>query len=152
LPLNRVADRWTTEGAKFLQADKLLDATATGPRWLLNPEIAEAVARILLSGEVDGRYELGPWVLMPNHVHMIIRPRLDLPKAISWIKACTARDANCLLNRTGRQFWARDYFDRWIRNRYEEQRIENYISQNPVKAGLCATPEDWPWSSRDLRR
>ncbi len=49
------------------------------------------------------------------------------------------------LNRKG-PFWAKDYFDRWIRNLDEEQRITRYIERNPVKAGLCSTPEDWLWS------
>jgi hypothetical protein len=40
-----------------------------------------------------------------------------------------------------------DYFDRWIRNTIEEQRITRYIEQNPVRAGLCLVPEEWPWSS-----
>jgi REP element-mobilizing transposase RayT len=151
LPLSAVADCWTTEGAKFLQGDRLLDASASGPRWLLDSKIADAIVNILLNGKQAGRYELGAWVLMPNHVHLILRPPSDLPGAMSWIKACSARDANRLLGRT-EQFWARNYFDRWIRSGDEEQRITRYIEQNPVKAGLCSRPEDWAWSSASAHR
>ncbi len=147
LPLAVTADRWTTEGAKFVRADRLLDASATGLRRLKQPAIAASIVRILLQGRGSGEYELGAWVLMPNHLHVILRPRLDLPKVISGIKACSARDANRLLNHTGCPFWARDCFDRWIRNTVEEQRVTRYIEQNPVRAGLCLAPEDWPWSS-----
>jgi REP element-mobilizing transposase RayT len=148
--VERDTDLWTSDGAKFVSGDRLLDAAATGPRWLLQPVIADAVVSILLGG----RFELGAWVVMLNHVHIVLRPCLDLPKTISGIKACSARDANRLLGRVGRPFWARDYFDRWIRNGDEEQRITRYIEYNPVKAGLCLVPEDWPWSSakRGYRR
>ena len=147
LPISATADCWTTEGAKLVIADRLLDADATGPRWLNQPEIAGSFVRNLLEGAEKGLYNLGAWVVMSNHVHLVLRPEFDLPRVISRIKACSARDANRLLGQTGLRFWARDYFDRWIRDRNEEQRITRYIEQNPVKAGLCQAPEDWPWSS-----
>jgi putative transposase len=84
---------------------------------------------------------------MPNHIHVIVQPLLTLPTAIAWIKACSARDANRILGRSHHAFWARNYFDRWIRNSSEERQITGYIEQNPVKAKLCLTSEDWPWSS-----
>jgi REP element-mobilizing transposase RayT len=147
LPLTKVADRWTTAGAKFVHEDKLLDAASTGPKWLIEPEVAQLVVRVLHQGVADGEYELGSWVLMPNHVHLVIRPSLDLPAAVRSIKGRTARPANQFLNRSGQPFWARDYFDRWIRDRHEEERINKYIVHNPVKAGLCSVPETWRWSS-----
>jgi len=147
LPVCAAADFWTSEGAKFVRADRLLDAGATGPRWLMKPDIAASVARNLLECEANGQYELGAWVLMSNHVHVVLRPQFDLSKVISGIKARSARDANRLLGHAGRPFWARDYFDRWIRDRDEERRITRYIEENPVKAGLCRAPHDWPWSS-----
>ena len=107
LPLNVTADHWTTEGAKFVRADRLLDAGATGPRWLMQPAIAATVVKTLRECEEKGQLELGAWVVMSNHVHVVLRPRCDLSKVVSGIKACSARDANRLLARTGRQFWAR---------------------------------------------
>jgi REP element-mobilizing transposase RayT len=142
-----VADCWTSDGAKFVAGDRLLDAAATGPRWLQKPEIAQSVVHVLREGEKFMRYELRAWVVMPNHVHIVLRPAIDLSKIVAAIKASGARDANCLLTRSGERFWARDYFDRWIRNVDEEQRIVRYIERNPVKAGLCKSSEDWPWSS-----
>ena len=38
-------------------------------------------------------------------------------------------------------------YDHWVRNEREFHRIVAYIEENPVSAGLAATPEDWPWSS-----
>jgi REP element-mobilizing transposase RayT len=98
----------------------------------------------------DGqRYVLGPWVVMPNHVHVIVRPLgTQLLDEIlrSW-KGFTAREANRILNRTGQPFWAREYYDHVLRDDQERAALADYTADNPVKAGLCARWEDWPWSS-----
>jgi REP element-mobilizing transposase RayT len=41
---------------------------------LIEPAVAEAVINIFEKGSQDGRYELGTWVLMPNHVYLVLRP------------------------------------------------------------------------------
>ncbi|HXJ39928.1 MAG TPA: transposase [Bryobacteraceae bacterium] len=147
LPVSAVADLITTNGAKFIAGDRLLDAASTGPRWLTDPAVARAVISILNRGVSERRYDLGAWVLMPNHIHVTIRPVHGLSSAIGWLKSCTGRDANRILKRTSQPFWARDYFDRRIRDRTAEAKIVRYIENNPVKAGLCATSDEWPWSS-----
>jgi REP element-mobilizing transposase RayT len=124
----------------------MLDARATGPKWLARPDIAIAVAEELAAGAVNGYYELGSWVIMPNHVHILLCPAVQISRIVSGIKATTARVANRLLNRTG-PFWSRNYFDRWIRDSKEEQRVVRYIENNPVKAGLCADATAWPFSN-----
>jgi REP element-mobilizing transposase RayT len=146
LPVQRIAESWTTEGAGFLAFDKVLDARATGPQWLTRPGIARAVIGALYAGQRKGFYELGSWVVMPNHVHALICPVGDLSKIVSGIKVTSAKEANRLLNRTG-AFRSRDYFDRCARNSAEERRIMSYIENNPVKAGLCRDASAWAYSS-----
>jgi putative transposase len=63
------------------------------------------------------------------------------------LKGFTAREANKLLGRTGEPFWRRESYDRWVRDESEWNRIARYIERNPVKAGLVAQIEDYPWSS-----
>lgn len=98
-----------------------------------------------------GFYQLGNWVVMPNHVHALVLPFMELPRVIAGIKSVSARQANCLLRRPG-AFWAKDYFDRWIRDSAAEFRIARYIEGNPVKAGFCTEPEDWRFSSAHDKR
>lgn len=62
------------------------------------------------------------------------------------IKRNSSYKANEVLNRGG-QFWQPDYFDRYIRDQEHFDRAVRYIENNPVKAGLCATPCDWKYSS-----
>jgi len=114
---------------------------------LKDPRIAHLVSEAIL--KFDGeRFELLAWVLMPNHVHILLRTckGYALKDVIHSIKSFTASEANRLLERKGR-FWSPDYFDRFIRDRTHYTRTIEYIENNPVAAGLCSRPEEWPWGS-----
>jgi putative transposase len=154
LPIARVADFWTIGGPKFVELDQILDAVPTGPRWLEQPRIAEIVVNALLKGERESRYELGAWVIMPNHVHAALHPLgdYDLASTVRGIKGSSACEANRFLKRCGSRFWAKDYFDRRIRDWDHEGRVTRYIENNPVKAGLCGGVADGPWSSASEKR
>lgn len=62
------------------------------------------------------------------------------------MKGGTARAANLILGRTG-AFWERDYFDRYIRDETHLAAVMRYIEQNPVKAGLVASAQEWRYGS-----
>jgi REP element-mobilizing transposase RayT len=102
---------------------------------------------VIRAGASRNLYELQAWVVMPNHVHLLILPHVPMPQVTHWIKGSTAREANQLLGRTGKPFWQHESYDHWVRNEREFQRIVAYIEENPVSAGLAATPDGWPWSS-----
>jgi putative transposase len=99
----------------------------------------------------QGFCESQAWVIMPNHVHLLILPQAALLKITHWIKGRTAREANRLLGRAGAPFWQHESYDHWVRSQKELHRIAAYIEENPVSAGLAATPEDWPWSTATRR-
>jgi hypothetical protein len=101
LPVEKMTDLYTSEGAKFVAFDRLPDARSTGPKWLSIPETAEATKQTLISGEQAGYYELGSWVITPNHVHILICPRTELPRIVAGINQKSAKEANQILNRTG---------------------------------------------------
>ncbi len=69
---------------------------------------------------------------MPNHVHMLIKPNVDLPFAMQSIKGNSARLVNQILCKKG-QFWAADYFDRLIRDERHFRLVYEYIKNNPLK-------------------
>ena len=111
------------------------------------PENAGIVADALsfFDGE---RYKLLAWVIMPNHVHAMIEQieghRLD--RIVHSWKSFTAKQINRRLNSEGR-IWARDYFDRYVRDERHYLNAICYIENNPVKAGLVRLAEDWAYSS-----
>ena len=122
-----------------------------GECWLRHESIACLVEDAFL--EFDGiRYRLHAWTIMPNHVHVLFTsmPNASLGTVISSWKRFTARHANRLLGRSG-AFWQTDYWDRFIRNDEHFAATENYIDQNPVKAGLIENPRLWPYGSARLK-
>lgn len=129
------------------KVDGYLDA-GHGACWLRCPEIANLVAGAL--GFFEGRrYELRAWVVMPNHVHVVVwpRPPWTLSKILHSWKSFTASRANRILGRVGQPFWQVESFDHLIRNDEDLARCCAYTVNNPVKAGLCRRPEEWKWSS-----
>jgi REP element-mobilizing transposase RayT len=88
---------------------------------------------------------------MPNHVHILISPGIDVDKITRAIKGRSARLANTLLGRSGQPFWQAESFDHWIRSPRQFRDVRNYIELNPVKAGFVDRPEDWPFSSASGR-
>ncbi|MEK7404236.1 MAG: transposase [Acidobacteriota bacterium] len=90
---------------------------------------------------------LHAWVIMPNHMHLILEPRMALPDIMRWLKGRTSRVANRILGRTGKPFWQDESFDHWVRSEGELQELIGYVERNPVKAKLVEAEEQWPWSS-----
>ncbi|MBI4581402.1 MAG: transposase [Planctomycetes bacterium] len=122
-----------------------LDA-GRGECWLADPQVGTIVQGALL--HFDGRrYDLHGWVIMPNHIHVLVTPRdsFSLPALLHSWKSFTASTANKSLGRRG-AFWQDDYFDRYVRSETDFARDMDYIAENPVRAGLCRTSADWKWS------
>jgi REP element-mobilizing transposase RayT len=123
-----------------------------GACYLRDPRVGEIVENALLHFE-GRRYQLFAWVVMPNHVHVMIQVQEGFPlRGIvqSW-KSFTAKAANRILHRSG-NFWFADYFDRFIRDADHFAHAIAYIHDNPVKAGLVAHPADWTFTSARFSR
>ena len=138
--------QWQSDAKKRRQVEQWLDS-GYGACYLREPSIAALLQRALL--HFDGeRYRLIAWVVMPNHVHVLVEMQEGYPLAQvvhSW-KSFVAHQANKLLNREG-QFWYRDYYDRFIRNEKHFDAVVAYIHNNPVKAGLVQAATDWEFGS-----
>jgi type I restriction enzyme R subunit/putative DNA methylase len=127
--------------------DRYLDTTRIGPRYLVQEPIAQLVTAALDRGVELGLYDLDAYVLMANHVHVLLLPKAVPSRLLQWLKGTTAREANQVLGRIGESFWQRESYDHWVRDERERGRIAAYIENNPVQAGLVGRPEDYRWSS-----
>lgn len=122
-----------------------------GAQALADPASAQFVQDAVL--HFDGeRYRVLAWCVMPNHVHVLIEQSegYSLPDVVRSWKTFTAARINAFRGEGG-AFWARDYFDRFMRNETQFARAVAYIEANPVKAGLCERPEAWRFSSASHR-
>ncbi len=137
--------------AERLKIEQWLDS-GMGCCALRHPKVAEYLEDTLLHFHGD-RYDLHAWCIMPNHVHLLVQTHHEMGTIVQAWKSFSAR---WILNQNESfklgipkpdQLWMREYWDRYIRNEEHYNNALNYIHQNPVKAGLCKNPEDWPWSS-----
>jgi REP element-mobilizing transposase RayT len=120
--------------------EQYLDA-GHGECWLRDERIAKVVRDALLHFE-GTRYDLAAWSIMPNHVHVIVRPKSDqtLARILHSWKSFAAKEANRLLNRRG-SFWQPESFDHLIRDEGDFRNQIRYVLENPERAGL----KGWRW-------
>ena len=125
---------------------------------LVKPEIA-GIIKDSLHFNHGKQYSLLCYCIMPNHVHILIKPLIkdaqtpfSLTAIIKNHKSYTAKMANRILNRKG-QFWQKGFYDHCIRDEREYRNVIRYILNNPVKAGLVGYWEEWPhsWLNPDAR-
>lgn len=142
----------------FEAIDNVLDRVTDGAHYLKDDDIAKIVEAKLRAYD-QKYYRLVAFCIMSNHVHALFdfsvqvleditqfksSEYVQLPKVMQLIKGGTARDCNVRLKRTG-TFWAEESYDTVIRNPKHYERVISYILNNPVKAGLCETWEDYPY-------
>jgi len=148
LPPNRFFDDSLTAGQAFAVMDRLLEQTREGPFYLAQSTIAERVVEAIdYNAQTLSHYTLHAFVVMPNHVHLLVTPKVDLPKLTKSLKGITAKRANAILGLTGSPFWQDECYDHLVRNQQEFGRIKAYIEYNPVRACLVREPSQYRWSS-----
>ena len=143
--------RLATDAKRRALAEAWLDR-GHGSCALRDPVFAALVEDALL--RFDGlRCRVLAWVVMPNHVHVLVGvfPGWPLASLVKSWKSYTARAINSRLGHRG-ALWQADYFDRFVRDDAHLRGEIDYIEENPVKAGLVARAADWPWSSASHKR
>jgi len=134
-----------THGSQWAEAferalDRELDL-GHGRAYLRDERLAALVADSLRY--FDGvRYQLFAWCVMPTHVHVVFRPAADqdLEQILRSWKSFTGRCANKVIGRSG-PFWAREYYDRIVRDEQDLARTVRYVVENPRKARMGS----WRW-------
>jgi REP element-mobilizing transposase RayT len=88
---------------------------------------------------------------MPDHVHLLVTPfeEIRLSSIMDSIKGASAHAINRVLGRRG-AMWQRESFDHILRSDEKLTEKGEYIANNPVRAGLVAKSDEWPWLWRAL--
>ena len=124
-----------------------LDA-GMGACYMRRSDVRAQVELCLL--QFDGkRYDIDAFVLMPNHVHALIKPApgYDLSTLLQGIKGVSANRCNKLLGCKS-TFWMDESYDHIVRDVKELAAFRNYIAGNPTKAGL--EPDEYSLQVRSL--
>lgn len=105
------------------------------------------VEAIFYNAQCLEHYALHAFVVMPNHVHLLVTATVPLPQLTKSLKGITAKRSNAMLALTGKPFWQEESYDHVARNQREFDQIHRYIEENPVRAGLVDQAADYRWSS-----
>jgi len=135
---------------QFARVEAILDAQHTEGKGLTEPSVAAAFFDVLSWLQTAGRgWDVYAVTLMSTHAHMVMRNTVgrtaELLHDLGQFKRQSSREINRLLARRG-SFWAREDFDHWCRTESKVIGAVQYTANNPVKAGLCKTWRDWPWT------
>lgn len=110
----------------------------------------DLAARIFCAALNDPRLwseaKLMCWVLMPDHVHLLIQvgDNESISQLINRLKTNTARKVNFILGRTAR-FWEKGFHDKAIRSEENIIDVARYIVMNPIRAGLVKSAGMYPY-------
>ena len=93
-------------------------------------------------------WAVGKYVVMPDHVHFFARPRPQGKPLAAFVrdwKKWTSRRLSAVAS-TDQAGWQAEFFDHVLRSPGSYSEKWEYVRLNPVRAGLVARPEDWPFS------
>ena len=124
------------------------------------------LSNALAAARIKHGFELWAWVIMPEHIHLLVLPKTGsrVASILNGIKTTTGRKAINYLRKEAPRFlsrlatrgpggtWYRFWQagGGWDENVTEPRRVHEvieYIHRNPVMRGLVERPDDWPWSS-----
>lgn len=140
----RCLPHWQQPGSTYFITWRCRDGKA------LTPE--ECQITLMALRHWDGiKWTLLVAVVLPDHIHVLAQPLprpeggvFSLAEIMHSVKRHSARVINQLQGTQG-PLWQDERYDRIVRDEAEFLEKWHYIRNNPVKAGLTATPEDYPW-------
>ncbi len=107
---------------------------------------------MLRSNREKKRFAVHEFVIMPNHVHLLLTPAPEnsLEKAIQFIKGGFSFRASREMN-IGGEIWHKGFNEHRVKDAFDYEQHVRYMRENPVRAGLATRAEDFPFSTARLK-
>jgi putative transposase len=127
--------------------------TSMGRRLLQSERNAMLLIDVLRSNVATGKFQLHEFVVMPDHVHLLMTLPVDITveKAMQLIKGGFSYRLKKEFGYQG-EVWQRGFSEVRIADAQNFMQHREYIVQNPVKAGLVETAEQYPYSYTHLAK
>jgi putative transposase len=122
----------------------ITSVTASRRRLFQVERNAELFLQILRENRAKGRIQLHAFVVMPDHIHLLLTPspEVSLEKAMQYIKGGFSFQLKGKLD-----VWEKSYINHRVLNAEDYSRHVVYIEQNPVRARLVEESRAFPFSS-----
>jgi putative transposase len=127
--------------------------TSLGRQLLQSKLAAELLIDVLRSYTLAGKFKVHEFVVMPNHFHLLITLNADtsIERAMQLIKGGYSFRRKKERGLAG-EIWQRGFSEVRVTDKNSFNAHREYIDNNPVKAGLAARAEDYPYCSAYLRK
>ena len=115
--------------------------------------LASRICEAILHRKRASIWHLLVFVVMPDHLHLLIAlgGKESLSSSVADFSRFTASEINAVVGRQGR-LWQHGFHEHAVRKAAERcPALTSYIHHNPVRKGLCESPEQWPWSTANTK-
>jgi putative transposase len=125
--------------------------TSMGQRLLQSERNANLLIDVMRSLVSEHRFKLHDFVIMPDHVHLLIEVGNDMTieKAMQLIKGRFSHRLSHEFDYKG-EVWQRGFTEVQVMSKQDVETHRAYIAENPVKAGLVSSTEEYPFCFRFL--
>jgi putative transposase len=128
-----------------------ITACTENRRRLLDDIGTHAVFRNFCEGARDRGALVGGYVLMPDHLHLFVCIPPGKMGLSIWMKSLkNTMSKHWRSRRIEAPHWQKGFFDHLIRSDESHAEKWKYVRENPVRAGLVARAEDWPYAGQIL--
>jgi putative transposase len=124
----------------------MITSSTWGRRALFSREVWASLLIDTLYHYRGTAYLLHEFVVMPDHIHVLLTPKTSLEKAVQFIKGGFSYRAKKEIG-SNLEIWQKGFSDHRIRDAGDYRIHRVYMRQNPVQENLCERPEDYPHSS-----
>ena len=120
---------------------------------LTEPPAPEAIIKSIRWHQEQRLAHLLAFVVMPDHVHwvFVLGEKRSLDQVVKGFASVTSREILRCRRLDPPVLWQDEYHDHRLRSVERTWASMDYVHANPVRRGLCAKAEDWPWSTADPR-
>jgi putative transposase len=127
--------------------------TSMGVRLMQSDRFADLFVEVLRSSMAAGRFQVHDFVVMPDHVHLLLSVTGDvsIEKAMQFIKGGFSYRVKRELGFNG-EVWQRGFSEVRVEGQESFEEHRQYIAQNPVRAGLVKPGEDFAWCFETLKQ
>lgn len=136
--------------ALYAEAGRITFITicATSPhRPFVQPNLNRTVIDLLAANQARLNCTVFTYCLMPDHIHFLVKPNEDGISVLTFTDQFKGKTTNASWKHGWRgKLWQRDYYDHVVRHNESLIAIAQYIVDNPLRKGLVAAAEEWPWN------
>jgi len=108
--------------------------------------VARIVVKMLRESSFEYRFAVYVYCVMPDHLHALLIGLDRGSNMMNLVEHFKKVSNDFHRNVHGKELWQKKFYDRILRESDPNGDVANYIWMNPVRKGLCATPEEWEFS------